>query len=125
MVILILLIYLSPIISATVMIILPVAAAFLFPDAVSRFLSIAQFSYMGVPVNNIHLMLMLWSALLGIIIYSELLSWYLLMDNTDENNIEGSRDILSTEQIENEEPPRTIKEKIKSFLLSLGKIMSG
>ncbi len=125
MVILTLLIYISPIISAIVMIILPVAFSFLFPDSVLQFLSIAQFSYMGVPVNNIHLMLMLWSALLGIIIYSELLSWYLLMDETDESNTEGSREILSTDQIEPEEPPRTVKKKIEDFLLSLGKIMSG
>jgi len=125
MVILIILIYISPIISAIVMIILPVAIAFLFPDPVSQFLSIAQFSYMGVPVNNIHLMLMLWSALLGIIIYSELLSWYLLMDKTDENNTEGSKEISSTDQIEPKEAPKTVKKKIEDFLLSLGKIMSG
>lgn len=125
MVILILLIYISPIISAILMIILPVAISFLFPDHVSQFLSIAQFSYMGVPVNNIHLMLMLWSALLGIIIYSELLSWYLLMDKTDESNTEGSKEISSTDQIEPDEPPKTVKKKIEDLLLSLGKIMSG
>ncbi len=124
MAILILLIYISPVISAIVMIILPVAIALLFPDPVSQFLSIPQFSYMGVPVNNIHLMLMLWSALLGIIIYSELLSWYLLMDKTDENNT-GSKEISSTDQIEPEEQPKTVKKKIEDLLLSLGKIMSG
>ena len=125
MVILILLIYISPIISCLIMIILPVAMAFIFPYPVSQFLSIPQFSYMGVPVNNIHLMLMLWSALLGIIIYSELLSWYLLMDKTDENNTEGSKEISSTDQIEPDEPPKTVMQKIESVLLSLGKIMSG
>ena len=125
MVILILLIYISPVISAIVMIFLPVAIALIFPDPVSQFLSIPQFSYMDVPVNNIHLMLMLWSALLGIIIYSELLSWYLLMDKTDEDNTEGSKKISSTDQIEPDEPPKTVKKKIEDLLLSLGKIMSG
>ncbi|MDD5615407.1 MAG: hypothetical protein PHH85_04325 [Candidatus Methanoperedens sp.] len=125
MVILILLIYISPVISAIVMIILPVAIALIFPDPVSQFLSISQFSYMGVPVNNIHLMLMLWSALLGIIIYSELLAWYLLMDKTDDSSTEVSKEISSTDQIEPEEPPKTVKKKIEDFLLSLGKIMSG
>ena len=125
MVILILLIYISPIISALVMMILPVAIALIFPDPVSQFLSIPQFSYMGVPVNNIHLMLMLWSALLGIIIYSELLAWYLLMDKTDENNTEGSKETSSTDQIEPDEAPKTVKKKIEDLLLSLGKIMSG
>jgi len=125
MVILILLIYISPIISGIIMIILPVAIALLFPDPVSQFLSIWQFSYMGVPVNNIHLMLMLWSALLGIIIYSELLSWYLLMDGTDERNTEGSKKISSTDQREPDEPPKTLKTKIEDGLLYLGKMMSG
>lgn len=125
MIILILLIYISPIISAIVMIILPVAITLIFPDPVSQFFSIPQFSYMGVPVNNIHLMLMLWSALLGIIIYSELLAWYLLMDKTEESNTEGPEKIVSTDHAEPEEAPKTIKEKIESFLLSLGKIMSG
>jgi len=125
MVILILLIYISPIISAIVMIILPIVIAVIFPEAVSQFLSISQFSYMGVPVNNIHLMLMLWSALLGIIIYSELLSWYLLMDKTDEDNTKGSKEISSTDQIGSEEAPKTLKKKIEDLLLSLGKMMSG
>ena len=125
MVILILLIYISPVISAIVMIFLPVAIALIFPEPVSQFLSILQFSYMGVPVNNIHLMFMLWSALLGIIIYSELLSWYLLMDKTDEDNTEGSKEISSTGQIETDEPPKTVKKKIEDLLLGLGKMMSG
>ena len=124
MVILILLIYISPVISAIVMIILPIVITLVFPGPVSQFLSILQFSYMGVPVNNIHLMLMLWSALLGIIIYSELLSWYLLMDKTDDNN-EESKEISSTDQIGSEEAPKTLKKKIEDLLLSLGKIMSG
>ena len=124
MVILILLIYISPVISAIVMIILPIVITLVFPGPVSQFLSILQFSYMGMPVNNIHLMLMLWSALLGIIIYSELLSWYLLMDKTDENN-EGSKKISSTDQIGSEEAPKTLKKKIEDLLLSLGKMMSG
>ena len=125
MVILILLIYISPVISAIVMIILPIVITLVFPGPVSQFLSISQFSYMGVPVNNIHLMLMLWSALLGIIIYSELLSWYLLMDKTDKNSTEGSKEISSTGQIEPEEAPKTFKMKLEDLLLSLGKIMSG
>jgi len=125
MVILILLIYISPVVSAIALIILPILIALIFPDPVSQFLSIPQFSYMGVPVNNIHLMLMLWSALLGIIIYSELLSWYLLMDKTEEDKADGLKELSSTDQIESEEAPKTLKKKLEDLLLSLGKIMSG
>jgi len=125
MVVLMLLIYISPIISCLIMIILPVVIAIIFPDTVSQFLSILQFSYMGVPVNNIHLMLMLWSALLGIIIYSELLSWYLLMDKTENSDTEGSKGTSTTEQTEQDDAPKTIKKKLEELLLSLGKLMSG
>ncbi len=88
---LIILVYMSPIISAIFMIIIPVAIVFLYQDPAAQFFSIEQFSYHGVSVNNIHIMLMLWSALLGVIIYSELLSWYLLKDeNLDEDRKEIS-----------------------------------
>ncbi len=93
MVTLIILVYLSPIISAIFMIIIPVAIVFLYPESAARFFSIEQFSYQGVPVNNVHIMLMLWSALLGIIIYSEFLSWYLLKDIscTETNDIKEQK----------------------------------
>ncbi|MDP3105509.1 MAG: hypothetical protein Q8M95_12995 [Candidatus Methanoperedens sp.] len=122
MIILILLIYISPVISAIVMIIIPVAIVFIYPEPAAQLLSIEQFSYLGVSINNIHIMLMLWSALLGIIIYSELLSWYLLMD---ESRSEERKEISAADMAEPEEPPRSIKQKIEDFLLSLGKIMSG
>lgn len=122
MVILILLIYISPIISGIVMIIIPVAIVFVYPEPAAQFLSIEQFSYLGVSINNIHIMLMLWSALIGIIIYSEFLSWYLL---TDESGSEERKEISVSDMPEPEEPPRSTKKKIEDFLLNLGKIMSG
>ncbi|MBU4140169.1 MAG: hypothetical protein KJ729_09615, partial [Euryarchaeota archaeon] len=76
----------------------------------------------GVSVNNIHIMLMLWSALLGVIIYSELLSWYLLRDVSP---VEDKKEISIKEQPELDEKPKSIKNKAEDFLLSLGKIMSG
>ncbi len=122
MVTLIILVYLSPIISAIFMIIIPVAIVFLYPEPVAQFFSIEQFSYQGVSVNNIHIMLMLWSALLGVIIYSELLSWYLLRD---VSRVEDKKEISIKEQPELDENPKSIKNKAEDFLLSLGKIMSG
>lgn len=122
MVILILIIYVSPLISAIVMIIIPVAIVLLFPEPVAQFLSIEQFSFSGVPVHNIHILLMLWSTLMGIIIYSELLSWYLLIDETRS---EEKKEISMSQEPEDEEPPRSARNKIMDFLLKLGKIMSG
>jgi len=121
MIILILLIYISPVISGILMIIIPVAIVFIYPEPAMQFLSIEQFSYLGVSINNIHIILMLWSALIGIIIYSELLSWYLLTDESREER----KVIPSADMAEPDETPRSTKKKIEDFLLNLGKIMSG
>lgn len=122
MITLIILIYLSPVLSAILMIIIPVIIVFLYPEPVAQFFSVEQFSFQGVPVNNIHIMLMTWSALLGIIIYSEFLSWYLLKD---VSRAEDKKELLITEQEEPDEKPKSIKNKAEDFLLNLGKIMSG
>ena len=122
MITIIILVYLSPIVSAILMIIIPVVIVFLYPEPVAQFFSIEQLSYQGVPVNNIHIMLMLWSALLGIIIYSEFLSWYLLKD---VSSTEDKKAISITEQPEPDEKPKSLKNKAEDFLLNLGKIMSG
>ncbi len=122
MITLIILVYLSPILSAILMIIIPVVIVFLYPEPVAQFFSIEQFSFQGVPVNNIHIMLMTWSALLGIIIYSEFLSWYLLRD---VNRTVDKKEISMTEQQDPDEKPKSIKNKAEDFLLNLGKIMSG
>jgi hypothetical protein len=104
------------------MIIIPVAIVYLYPDPMAHFFSIEQFSYQGVPVNNIHIMLMLWSALLGVIIYSELLSWYLLKD---ENRKEDRNEISIREQPGPDEKQKSITNKAEDFFLNLGKIKSG
>ena len=72
------LIYVSPILSAFVMIIIPVAFLFIISEYALNFLSIIQFSYSGVQIYNLHILLFIWSAFIGIIAYAEVLSWYLL-----------------------------------------------
>lgn len=72
------LIYISPILSALVMIIIPVLFILILSDYAVTFLSIIQFSYFGVQIYNLHILLFIWSAFIGIIAYAEVLSWYLL-----------------------------------------------
>ncbi len=72
------LIYVSPVLSALVMIIIPIAFLFIISDYALSFLSIMQFSYSGVQIYNLHILLFIWSAFIGIIAYAEVLSWYLL-----------------------------------------------
>ncbi len=114
-VILIMLVYISPIISALVMLVVPLASIYLVPEQALWFFSMQQVSFMGVPIYNVHILLLVYSAILGIAVYSELLSWYLLIDETRTSD---KREKTA------EEPPEPAKDK-KSIFLWLGKIMSG
>ena len=120
-VILITLVYISPIVSAVLMIIVPVAFIYIFPEPAVQFFSSQQFFVMGVPIHNVHILLFLWFALLGIVVYSELLSWYLLVDITPPKEV---REKAAAALIRSE-PRKTTKNKIEDLLLKLGKIMSG
>ncbi|NJD76759.1 MAG: hypothetical protein FIB08_06655 [Candidatus Methanoperedens sp.] len=79
LIILLILVYVSPLLSAAVLIIVPVVIILLLPDLALGFLSVEQFSFV-VPVNNIHILLFIWSAFIGIIAYAEVVSWYLLRE---------------------------------------------
>jgi len=72
------LVYVSPILSALVMIIIPVAFLFIISVYTLSFLSIIQFSYSGVQIYNLHILIFIWSAFIGVIAYAEMLTWYLL-----------------------------------------------
>ena len=111
------LIYVSPIISAFVMIIIPVAFLFIISEYALSFLSIIQFSYSGVNIYNLHILLFIWSAFIGIIAYAEVLSWYLIRATEIKPVIQ--------------EPPAVQGEKVKKvselkgFFQKLYKILKG
>jgi len=112
------LVYVSPILSALVMIIIPVAFLFIISEYALSFLSIIQFSYSGVQIYNLHILLFIWSAFIGIIAYAEVLSWYLLRATVTKPAIQ--------------EPPaaqgETVKTPVsglKGFFQKLYKILKG
>lgn len=80
LVILMILIYVSPLLSGLVLVFLPVLAIYLLPEWTMEFFSQIQFS-VAVPVYNIHILLLIWSAIIGIITYAEISSWYLLRES--------------------------------------------
>ena len=79
LIILMVLIYVSPLLSALVLVFLPVLAIYLLPEWTMEFFSQIQFSVV-VPVYNIHILLLIWSAFIGIVTYVEISSWYLLRE---------------------------------------------
>ncbi len=79
LIILMVLIYVSPLLSALVLVFLPVLAIYLLPELTMEFFSQIQFSVV-VPIYNIHILLLIWSAFIGIIVYAEISSWYILRE---------------------------------------------
>jgi len=112
------LIYVSPILSAIVMIIVPVAFILIISDYAVSFFSIMQFSNSGVEIYNLHILLFIWSAFIGIIAYAEVLSWYLLRV-TEPKPVTQDPPIAMVGQ------PKTPVSGVKDFLQKLYKILKG
>ena len=62
-----------------ILLLVPVLSILLLPDTSISFLSYRQMLLADgiVPINNFHILLMLWSALISMILYTEFLTWYL------------------------------------------------
>lgn len=112
------LIYVSPILSAIVMIIVPVAILLIISDYAVSFFSIMQFSSFGVKIYNLHIILFIWSAFIGIIAYAEVLSWYLLRGTETKSRIREPPAARG-------EQPTTPVSGVKDFFQKLYKILKG
>jgi len=111
------LVYVSPILSALLMIIIPVAFLFIISQYTMSFLSIMQFSYFGVQIYNLHILLFIWSAFIGVIAYAEVLTWYLLKGTVTKPEIQGPA--------AQGEQPKTPASGLKDFFQKLYKILKG
>jgi len=105
------LVYVSPLFSAFIMIFIPAVSVYIFKDEAVVFLSIMQFSYFGIQIFNLHILLLVWSAFIGVISYAEVLTWYLLRE-PQRVHVAGDE-------------PKTLVFKIKDFSLKLYKILKG
>jgi len=77
--ILLTMLFVSSYLAAFVMMFIPILVLIVKPDFVIEFLSYEQGEFLNgmLTINNLHILLLIWSALLSIIIYTELLSWYI------------------------------------------------
>ena len=120
LIILVILVYVSPVLSAFIMILAPVASVYILPVKAIGFFSIKQFSFVGgtVPVYNIHILLLIWSAFIGIVAYAEVLTWYLLRGTPRKKEVPPTP---AAKQ------PGTISpmNQFKDFFKKLGKILKG
>lgn len=90
------LVFVSPLFSAFLMISIPVILVFILPDEAIAFFSIVQFSYSGIQVFNLHILLLIWSAFIGMISYAEVLTWYLLRETEPAQEIKEAPVIKET-----------------------------
>jgi hypothetical protein len=79
LVVLFALIAVSSISAVIIMLFVPVLAVLIMPNTVIAFLSYRHLLLANgmVPINNFHILLFIWSTLIGIILYTEFLTWYL------------------------------------------------
>jgi ABC-type transport system involved in multi-copper enzyme maturation permease subunit len=112
------LVYISPIVSAIVMIIVPVVFLLILSDYAVSFFSIMQFSYFGLQTYNLHILLFIWSAFIGVIAYAEVLTWYLLRGTETKPMIQQSPAAQG-------EKPKTPVSEVKDFFQKLYKILKG
>ena len=74
-----LLVRLSSFIAATALLGIPLLFVLILPDQSVAFMSY-QHVVLGdglIPINNLHILLFIWSAMLAVILYTEFITWYL------------------------------------------------
>lgn len=76
---LLLLINISSMMAILLLVSAPVVLVLLIPETVIGFLTYQHMVLANglVPVNNFHILLIIWSTLIGLILYTEFLTWYL------------------------------------------------
>jgi len=113
-------VFVSPLLSALIMILIPVVFVFILPDEAAGFVSIMQFSYSGIQVFNLHILLLIWSAFIGVISYHKVLTWYLLRESAPV-----VKDATTASTPPAADQPKTLVFKVKDFLQKLYKILKG
>ena len=115
------LVFVSPVLSAFIMILIPVVLVFIFSDGTKGFFSIMQFSYSGIQVFNLHILLLIWSAFIGVISYHKVLTWYLLR----EPALKEAAHVVKNAAPAVADQPKTLVFKVKDFLEKIYKILKG
>ena len=115
------LVFVSPVLSAFIMILIPVVLVFIFPDGAKGFFSIMQFSYSGIQVFNLHILLLIWSAFIGVISYHKVLTWYLLR----EPALKEAAHVVKNADAKPADQAKTLVFKVKDFLGKIYKILKG
>ncbi|MCD4843655.1 MAG: hypothetical protein K8R25_04110 [Methanosarcinales archaeon] len=71
--------FISSYLAVLMMIFIPVLIIIILPDIGIEFFGYEQAKFLDgtVIINNLHILLFIWSTLLGIVVYTEVVSWYI------------------------------------------------
>ncbi|WP_370572725.1 hypothetical protein [Methanomethylovorans sp.] len=75
----VLMVYVSSAVAILALLMVPLMCIFIMPDTALSFLAFRHvvLAEGNVPINNYHVLMFVWSTLIGIIVYSEIFTWYL------------------------------------------------
>lgn len=104
----VLMVYVSSAVAILALLMVPLICIFIMPDTALSFLAFRHvvLAEGNVPINNYHVLLFVWSTLIGMIVYSEIFTWYLgrretgkvpvktAKAKTAKNIISSARDIV-------------------------------
>lgn len=121
------LVRISPILSLLPLMLVPIASVYFLPQQTIRFLSIQQFIFAGVPVQNLHILLVIWSTIIGVVVSTEMVSWYLLKEEKTMPKFTNPKVLEEPAgaSFKHVDSQKYIKIKVENLLLKLGNIMSG
>ncbi|MCZ7392706.1 MAG: hypothetical protein ABOK23_08365 [Candidatus Methanoperedens sp.] len=127
--ILMILVYISPILSLLVLMLVPVASVYLLPGLTIAFFKQQEFSFVGISIQNLHILLLIWSAIIGVVASTEIVSWYLLKEEKPAPMVKKpevlEKPVAASVPLKPGEAQKSVKSKVENLLLKLGKIMSG
>lgn len=74
-----LMVYVSSAVAILALLLVPLTCIFIMSDTALSFLAFRHvvLAEGNVPINNYHVLLFIWSTLVGMIVYSEIFTWYL------------------------------------------------
>jgi predicted membrane protein len=75
----VLMVYVSSAVAILALLMVPLMCIFIMPDTALSFLAFRHIVLAegNVPINNYHVLLFVWSTVIGMIVYSEIFTWYL------------------------------------------------
>lgn len=111
----VLMVYVSSAVAILALLMVPLMCIFIMPDTALSFLVFRHIVLAegNVPINNYHLLLFVWSTLIGMIVYSEIFTWYLGSRYTKKGAVKTT----------NEKPEKNLTASARGIVTKAGSLL--